>query len=257
MRLRFKSALVTGASSGLGQAIAQALLDNNVEVAAVARRSLGIPDGAAHWQYDLTNEIDLHILQGKIAKGSFDLVINAAGMGYCASFEEISPGEAHRSWLLMVEAPRLISAAALPNLQANKGALVNVSSMAADFPLPYMSLYNCAKAALSAMTQSLIDEHPKLQIIDMKPGDINTAFTENWKEEAGKPWTATMKHMKAMMEEAPKADVVVKVLMKALQSRKSGALRAGSFLQTVVMPFGARLGPSMVVHAVRRAYLRR
>jgi short-subunit dehydrogenase len=257
MRLRFKSALVTGASSGIGQAITQALLDKNIEVAAVARRSSGIPDGATHWQFDLSNETDLHILQGKIVKSNFDLVINAAGMGQCLSFEEISAEQSRRSWMLMVEAPRRIAVAALSNLLKQKGALVNVSSMAADFPLPYMSLYNCAKAALSAMTQSIIDEYPRLQTIDLKPGDINTGFTENWKEEPGKPWVATMKHMKAMMDEAPKPDVVVKALLNALGSTQSGSMRAGGFLQTVIMPFGARLGPSRIIQSVRRAYLKR
>ena len=134
---------------------------------------------------------------------------------------------------------------------------MNISSMAADFPLPYMPLYNSSKAALSALTQSLIDEYPALQIIDLKPGDIKTGFAAGWKIPPGKTWSTTAAHMKKMIEVAPGPEAVVKPLLRALKNGRKGTMLVGEFFQTVILPFGARLAPDDWVHAVRRAYLKR
>jgi short-subunit dehydrogenase len=259
MRSRFQKVLITGGSSGIGQALTAAFIKEGASVVVISRRAEGVPAGAVHWQQDLADENGSawENLEKKIAREDFDLVINAAGGGECISFDEITPEMARKAWGLMVEAPRRICAVALPGLLKNKGALVNVSSMAADFPLPYMALYNSSKAALSALTQSMIDEYPSLQIIDLKPGDIRTGFAKNAPMTEEKVWSATSKHLKKMIDGAPGPEVVVKGLMRALRKRKSGVLRLGEFFQTVIMPLGARLGPSKIVHAVRRAYLKR
>lgn len=263
---RFKKALVTGGSAGIGQAIIAALLKEGLAVTAVSRRGDGVPSGAEFLQADLSDDASIVKIETKIRSDNFDLIINAAGGGECLNFDEITPLMAENAWKLMVEAPRRISVAALPSLQKSGGALVNISSLAAEFPLPYMALYNSAKAALSALTLSMTDEYPKLQIIDLRPGDIKTNFAKNWKipspkegknEKGEKEWAATAAHMKKMIDEAPGPEVLVKALFKALKSKKKGTLRAGDFLQTVLMPMGARLAPTAAVNAVRRAYLKR
>lgn len=257
MRLKFKKALVTGGSSGIGAAIIDAFEKKGIEVVSVSRRE-GMPGrGVVYWGCDLTHEETLKELEERITQEKFDLVINAAGAGECMEFEDITPKESRDAWALMVEAPRRVSRAALPGLLRNKGALVNISSMAAEFPLSYMPLYNMSKAALSAMSLSLMDEYPELQIIDLRPGDIRTGFAAGWQPSEGKPWSATQKHLKKMIEDAPAPDVVVSALLRALSSGSRGTLRVGSFLQTVLMPFGARWVPLGVLHNIRRAYLKR
>ena len=257
MELRFKKALVTGGSSGIGQALAQALLAQNIATSIVSRKQEGVPPQATWVGADLASPEGIEIIERLVREENFDLVINAAGSGECQNFADITPADAARAWTLMVEAPRRISAAALPALTQHHGALVNISSIAANFPLPYMTLYNSAKAAVSAVTLSLSDEFPTLQIIDLRPGDIKTNFGAGWKIPSDKKWTATARHMQKMMEEAPAPAVVVRTLFRALKNGHKGTLRAGDFLQTFLMPLGARLAPESVVDAIRRAYLMR
>jgi len=258
MSFPFKRALVTGASSGIGQAIAARLADEGVDVTAVARRVLQVPAGTKGYACDLLDVKAVTALCGKIRKEEIDLVINVAGSGECVGFEEMDDAAWDRNWQLMVESPLLIMRAALPGLLASRGALVNVSSLAAEFHLPFMAAYNTAKAALSALTISLMDEYPAITIIDLRPGDIRSQFARDWDDDkVAKPWSATKKHMAKMMAAAPGPDVVVRRLIAALRRRRSGTLRAGDFFQTILAPLGNRLLPSRLMHALRRAYLKR
>jgi len=258
MSFPFKQALVTGASSGIGHAIAARLASEGVEVTAVARRVLQVPEGTKGYACDLMDVKAVRELCEIIRKEEFDLVINVAGRGECAGFEAIDDATWDNNWQLMVGSPLLIMHAALPGLRTSRGALVNVSSLAAEFPLPYMSAYNTAKAALSALTISLMDEYPATTIIDLRPGDIRSEFAKDWDDDKlAKPWSATKKHMAQMMAEAPGPEVVVKRLISALRRRRSGTLRAGDFFQTAMAPLGTRLLPTRLLHALRRAYLKR
>jgi short-subunit dehydrogenase len=193
-----------------------------------------------------------------ITAENFDLVINAAGSADCKGFDVITDDEARRAWMLMVEAPRRIIKAALPNLLKNNGTLINVRSLAAQFPIPYLSLYNSAKAALSALSTSLMDEYPQLQIIDLQPGDVKTKFSASWKIEEGKVWSKTAHHLKNMIDVAPSTDVVVKKVLSILKRRSmSGRFRAGEFVQTMILPLFARIAPTSVVNWARRVYMKR
>ncbi len=258
MPFPFKRALVTGASSGIGHAIAARLACEGVDVTAVARRVLQVPAGTRGYSCDLMDVNAVSALCETIRKEAFDLVINVAGRGDCVGFEAVDAATWDANWQLMVGSPLLIMRAALPGLLASRGALVNVSSLAAEFHLPFMSAYNTAKAALSALTISLMDEYPAITIIDLRPGDIRSEFAKDWEDDAvARPWSATRKHMAKMMAVAPGPEVVVRKLLSALRRRSSGTVRAGDFFQTAMAPLGTRLLPTWLMHTLRRAYLKR
>lgn len=258
MSFPFKRALVTGASSGIGHAIAARLVREGVEVTAVARRVSRVPDGTCGYACDLMDGQAVTALCGKMRDEKFDLVINVAGRGECLGFEAMDDAAWDDTWRLMVESPLRMMRAALPGLLVSRGALVNVSSLAVEFPLPFMSAYNTAKAALSALTISLMDEYPAITIIDLRPGDIRSEFANDWDDDqVAKPWSATRQHMARMMAAAPGPEVVVRSLIASLRRRRSGTLRAGDFFQTVLAPLGTRLLPTRLMHALRRAYLKR
>jgi short-subunit dehydrogenase len=113
------------------------------------------------------------------AGGSFDLVINNAGYGVFAPFDEVE----HAVWQLQIEAmlgttSRLTQAALRGMSPRNRGCIVNISSLATDFPIPFMSGYNVVKAGLSALSESLMYETrgTGVTVIDFRPGDFQTGF---------------------------------------------------------------------------------
>jgi short-subunit dehydrogenase len=129
---------------------------------------------------------------------------------------------------------------------------------AISFTLAPTSYFRTAKAALSALSTSLMDEYPQLQIIDLQPGDVKTKFSASWKIEEGKVWSKTAHHLKNMIDVAPSTDVVVKKVFSILKSRSmSGRFRAGEFVQTVILPLFARIAPTSVVNWARRVYMKR
>ena len=238
-------------------AIVERLKKEGISTTVVARRVETLPDGVRGWSYDLTNPQAMERLLSAITVEAFDLVINVAGGGECVGYEAMAEEAWEKSHLLIVVAPRRIVKAALQGLlKAPSGAVINVSSLAAEFPLPYMAAHNSDKAALSALTLSLADEYPSLQIVDLRPGDVKTAFAANWScHDEGKPWSATRRRLCEMIEEAVGTEAIVNKLWRTLEARRSGTVRAGDFFQTVLAPFGIRILSEGIITKVRRAYL--
>ena len=121
----------------------------------------------------------------------FDIVINNAGYG--GVFGPLARGD-FAPWQRQIDAmlattARLTHTALRGMLACNRGCIVNVSSLVVNFPLPYMSAYNTAKAGLSALSESLIFETrgTGVTIIDFRPGDYRTDFNNAIKSGSGVP----------------------------------------------------------------------
>jgi short-subunit dehydrogenase len=130
--------------------------------------------------------------------------------------------------------------------ERNRGCLVHVSSIAAEFPIPYMSGYNVAKAGLSALSESLMFESRGSGpiVIDFRPGDYRTNFNvamqkESNSETARRAWKA----LEAIFASAPAPEVAAGDLRRALLSNRSGVVRSGSFFQATLAPALARILP--------------
>ena len=117
---------------------------------------------------------------GGRAGGAFDLVVNNAGYGVFGEFAESTPRPGGPGRRDALHHARLAHAAYRAMRARDRGCLVNVSSLAAEFPLPFMSGYNVAKAGLSALSESLLFETrgSAVNVIDFRPGDYRTAFNQ-------------------------------------------------------------------------------
>ena len=248
----YRAAFVTGASAGLGRAFADMLLAEGVEVWGTARDTarlaarprfhpvaLDLAGGAA---------AELAFREADEAAGGFDLVINNAGFGVFGDFS----GTDFIVWQRQLEAMLVNTArlahAALRGMRARRrGALVNVSSLAAEFPLPYQSAYNMAKAGLSALSESLMTEvaDTGVIVIDLRPGDYRTDF-DGAVQRAPAAFTPRMARVwqafAAMMRTGPPPAHAAAALRRALLARRSGTVRTGRFFQTRLAPLLARLG---------------
>lgn len=193
----------------------------------------------------------------------FDLVINNAGFGLFAPFAA-TPYAVWQSQLdaLLGTTARLSHLALTGMRTRDRGCLVNVSSLAVEFPLPFMSGYNMAKAALSALSESLIFETKGsgIRVIDFRPGDYRTAFNQAMQPTAVVTKAAdprlerTWQALEAHLATAPLPVAAARDLRRALLRGRSGTVRSGSLFQARVAPLFARLAPAGLRRAIIARY---
>jgi short-subunit dehydrogenase len=237
---RYRTALVTGASTGLGRAFTAMLLAEGVADSEAVIRAFRAAESEA---------------------GGFDLVVNNAGYGVFGAFADVDFSVWREQLNVMLVNTALLSHLALAGMRTRgRGALVNVSSLAAEFPLPFQSAYNMTKAGLSALNESLIIEcaGTGVTVIDLRPGDFRTDFEGSVRRPPsgqGDPriprvWAAFEK----MMRGGPPPTEAAAALRRALVRGKSGTIRCGRFFQAVVAPFLARFGSLPLKRRVQAGY---
>lgn len=270
---RFRSAFLTGASAGLGQAFARMLLEEGVQVWGTARSADRLAELAASPGFHPV-VLDLHhadqteraYAEARTAAGGFDLVINNAGYGLFARFAELPFESWQRQLEAMLVQPLRLAHAALRDFRAKGGGtLVNVASLAVEFPLPYMSGYNVAKAGLAALSESLLIETAgsPVSVIDFRPGDYRTGFNRTMSQlsttgapapEASVPPARVWQVLEANLAAAPLADRAAADLRAALRRGARGTVRSGSFFQATLAPVLAGWAPEPLRRAVRWRY---
>ena len=254
---RHRTAFVTGASTGLGRAFTNMLLADGVRVWGTSRdpARLAVLDRTHPGTFTAVG-LDLRDAGAAVrifqeqerAAGGFDLVINNAGYSVFGEFAAIDFAVWRTQLEVMLIHPAQLCHAALPGLLArNHGALVNISSLAAEFPLPFQSAYNIAKAGLTALNESLMMETAGtgVVILDVRPGDYRTDFETSVLRPPGPNPTRTARvwaAFTAMMKCGPPPEHAAAALRRALLRNRSGTVRTGRFFQAVAGPLLARFG---------------
>lgn len=268
--LPVRTALVTGASAGLGHAFVTMLLSEGVEVWGTARDVSRLQSLASYPQFhpvalDLNAGPDAELAfdQADRQAGGFDLLVNNAGYGVFGPFAEadFSVWAAQLDGMLATTA-RLTHRAYRGMRARGRGTIVNVSSLATEFPLPYMTGYNMAKAGLSALSESLMVETvgTGLTVIDFRPGDHRTGFNRTMQSQSIDPNQAPQlarvwRTLEQNLQAGPSAEHAASDLRRALQRNRSGIVRSGSFFQATLAPFLVRFAPDSLRRAVMGRYL--
>jgi uncharacterized protein len=189
---RGTTALVTGASSGIGQEFAHQLAARGADLVLVARRedrltalaqSLRDKHGvtAQPLPFDLGEPGAAAALASSLAGRSLhpDTLVNAAGVGTHGAFAAADPAAISAELRLNVTATVELSRAFLPGMLASgRGALVNIASTAAYQPTPSMAVYGAGKAFVLHFTEALAYEtrHSGLRVLAISPGPTSTEF---------------------------------------------------------------------------------
>jgi short-subunit dehydrogenase len=176
---------VTGASSGLGEAIARAFGAAGDRLTLVARRADRLETVASEFPgrarvaaYDLADpDPAAWIPAAEAAFGPVDVLVNAAGVQTIAPFADVTPAEAGAMTAVNFRAPVALIRAVLPSMRARgSGTILNVSSIGAAAPPPFMSDYVATKAALAAFSESLAAElhGTGVSVLTVYPGPMRT-----------------------------------------------------------------------------------
>jgi NAD(P)-dependent dehydrogenase (short-subunit alcohol dehydrogenase family) len=155
------SALVTGGSSGIGQAIARMLRDEGYDLTLASRTREKIEAAAAELgaqpiAADMSKEADcVRAVEEHVARfGGLDLLVNSAGIGIAGTVESLQAKHIDLQLGVNLRGLLLVSREAIPHLKKTKGWIVNLASIAGTTPTPGLTVYGATKAAVIALTRS-------------------------------------------------------------------------------------------------------
>jgi short-subunit dehydrogenase len=191
MELRDKVVLVTGASMGIGEAIARAFSGAGAKTV-LAARSLGrleaiarnLPTDSLLLQVDMARPDQVLAMVSRTAEhfGRVDILVNNAAVGMYAAAADMSPEKletlVRTNWLGPVYAVQAV----IPYMRKQGGGqIINISSVAGKVAFPWMGAYCASKFALNAFSDSLRMEvrQDHIHVLTVCPGRVRTAFTEN------------------------------------------------------------------------------
>jgi NAD(P)-dependent dehydrogenase (short-subunit alcohol dehydrogenase family) len=257
-----KRVFITGASAGIGLATAKLLAERGDEVWGTSRDIARIPR-LPHLHavpLDLAELVSLgeSFNAAVLEAGHFDVVINNAGnIGYFGPGELMSAQAVQDQFQTVVFAHIELCRLALASMRPRgAGRIINVTSLAARLPVPFLGAYNAAKAAMASFTMSLQVEleGSNIQIIDVQPGDIHHTKLH---DELTKTATADQPHPPRVervwrvadrnIRAAPGPEIVARRIAKLIdETNPPPRVTVGDPFQAIIAPLIFRLLPQRV-----------
>ena len=262
-----KRIFLTGASSGIGRAIAHELIAHGHEVWGTSRdlSRIQATERLHAVRLDLRNSQMLEevFTRAWSESGGLDVVINNAGSGQFGPAENLTTEAVLDGFQVLVFAQLQLTQLAMRQMRARgTGLIINVTSLASRLPVPFMAAYNSAKAAMASFTMSIQLELPNagVRIVDLQPADIRTDFNDSvvktdpahYKDKVAKTWAAVERNMSA----APKPQLVARRVLRLIEhTNPPHRLTVGGFFQATVAPLIFRFLPQRVrIWGLRKYY---
>ena len=231
MTLKKKVALVTGASSGIGEATALQLAQAGYQVYGTSRRGGTAKGGSFEMlTLDVTSDasVEAAIQQLMQREGRIDLLVNNAGFGVApAAAEESSLDQARAIFDTNFFGIVRMTRAVVPHMrQQGSGRIINIGSVLGFLPMPYMALYSATKHAVAGYSEALDHELRTLgiRVSVVEPAYINTPFEANLLqpdaplETYRAVRTGVENRVKEVLVDADGPEVVAKMVRKAAQA---------------------------------------
>ena len=258
-KMKKKIAIVTGGSSGIGLAICERLLAEGMEVHAISRN----PNQSGsinyfirfNWIFPTWNQsLDSRIL----------LLTKTVLLTFWSTMPVMALFTNGRNFRMRKSNGNYPFCSRLPFCcakrlhlmqESGKGAIVNITSLATLFPLPFMPLYNAGKSGLSSFTQSLMLEYPQYpKLIDFRLGGVRTSFNQSAPKQFESKQPRLMKKawrkIESQLDDSPAPASAVIRMMEVLRKKRSGVFYGGGFFQSRVSPLIYRIMPFSLLQFV-------
>ncbi len=260
--------LITGASSGIGRACAQALHQAGYTVYGTSRR----PDAHPDLPYPLLplDVTDPDAAQAVVRtvhqrEGRLDVLVNNAGWGIAGAIEDTTPEEALALFQVNFFGVHHMLRAALPLMRAQgHGLVVNISSLAGRVGLPFQGFYSASKFALEGLSEALALEVAPfgIQVVVIAPGDFRTDFFNRRQRVAGfdaSAYREVAERVLAAMEQderrAPPPDAVARLLLRILRTpRPRFRYTVGAWVQRAAVGLKGKVPDDWMLALSRMVY---
>ncbi|RYD49749.1 MAG: SDR family NAD(P)-dependent oxidoreductase [Verrucomicrobiaceae bacterium] len=208
--LEGKTLLVTGASSGIGLALCELLVDRGANVLGVTRRPSALSENVSPIVADLTQREQVATVFHGL--GKIDGLVNCAGVAYLSRIIDGNPADWEEMWRVNVMALSLCCQLSLRHFPAAGGRIVNVSSMSGHRVPPTGGFYAPTKFAVRAITDALRAElksvKSPVQVACVSPGFVDTPLLDQY----FRGREQTLSHTKAAMRMLDPHDVAWAIL---------------------------------------------
>ncbi|WP_333860889.1 SDR family oxidoreductase [Clostridium sp.] len=180
-----KTAIVTGASSGIGFEISKMLLSMGYKVYGFGRDFSKVDFYDSNFVQEVCDitEVNAFVkIIDKIKKeNQVCLLVNNAGVGYFGPHEELNPEKIHSMVSTNLEIPMVLCNVLLRDLKKNKGIIINISSVTAKYISTYGCTYAATKAGLTHFSESLFSEIRKtgVKVVSIHPDMTKSNFYRN------------------------------------------------------------------------------
>ncbi len=240
-----KVVLITGASSGIGKAIAQYLVSQSYIVYGTSRNTKNAIENGVHMlPLDVTKSETIATAVNSLLKkeSRVDYLINNAGMGITGPLEETPDSESKRVFETNFFGALEVIKAVLPSMRAqHSGMILNITSIAGYMGLPYRGMYSATKGALAIVTEAYRMELKEFNIkmTTIAPGDFATniaagryhaplldhsPYQQNYKN--------TLELMDAHVDDGMNPEIMAKVVHRVMKKKNPKVhYRVGFFMQ--------------------------
>ena len=259
-----RTALVTGASSGIGLAVASALVARGYQVIGTCRNPDALTDkldGVEYRALDLTDVASIETFAAQLPP--VDVLVNNAGESQSGPIEELPADAIQRLFQLNVFAPVRLMQLVLPGMrERGYGRVVMIGSMIGSFPLPYRSSYAATKAAIKSFaTAARFELSPfGVWLTTVEPGSINTGISTRRTKyiAADSPHAKRFATMLAALDrkesEGISADTVAATVLTAIEADHPQPLYAVGSQAQLVFPLKRVLPAKAIERITARAF---
>ncbi len=264
-----KRIFITGASSGIGLAIAKLLVNQGHEIWGTSRNLERIPKMTRCHpvRLDLADRLSIEeaFNTALTQAGHFDVIINNAGAGHFGPAELLPTETITSQFQILVFGQIRLMQLGLRHMQTRgEGLIINVTSLASRLPVPFMAAYNASKAALASFTMSIQLElaHSRVRVVDLQPSDICTGFNESvtkstkadgyYDTKIARTWEVVERNLK----KAPKPDLVARHVLRLVNAvRPPPRITVGNAFESKIAPLIFRFLPQSVrIWGLKRYY---
>ena len=186
MDQKIKTAIITGGATGLGLATARKFVESNIKTIIIGRNEQNLAQTCkdlgslcSYKVFDLGNLKDIPQLVDELVNevGQVDILVNNAGINQKKPFTEVTDEEFQQVILTNVASVFVLSReVAKAMLRQKSGCIINISSMAAQYGIPYVIAYTASKSAIEGMTKAMaVELSPEgIRVNCVAPGFIET-----------------------------------------------------------------------------------